>query len=65
MQAKAFDTNLFKRIIIYTKPYRFRYYGVILFAISLSVFASLRPYLLKQTVDEYLKPKDEHGLFFI
>lgn len=64
MQAKAFDTNLFKRIIIYTKPYRFRYYGVILFAISLSVFASLRPYLLKQTVDEYLKPKDEHGLFF-
>ncbi|NBU81509.1 MAG: ABC transporter ATP-binding protein [Flavobacteriaceae bacterium] len=64
MQAKAFDTNLFKRIIKYTKPYRFRYYGVILFAISLSVFASLRPYLLKQTVDEYLKPKDEHGLFF-
>ncbi len=64
MQAKAFDTNLFKRILKYTKPYKFRYYGVILFAISLSVFAALRPYLLKQTVDEYLKPKDEHGLIF-
>ena len=64
MQAKAFDTNLFKRILKYTKPYKFRYYGVILFAISLSVFAALRPYLLKQTVDEYIKPKDENGLLF-
>jgi len=62
MQAKAFDKNLFKRILKYTKPYKFRYYGVILFAISLSVFAALRPYLLKQTVDEYLKPKDGYGL---
>ncbi|WP_293889701.1 ABC transporter ATP-binding protein [Flavobacterium sp.] len=64
MQAKAFDTNLFKRILKYTKPYKFRYYGVILFAISLSVFAALRPYLLKQTVDEYIKPKDGNGLLF-
>ena len=64
MQAKAFDTNLFKRILKYTKPYKFRYYGVILFAASLSFFAALRPYLLKKTVDEYIKPKDEHGLLF-
>ena len=63
MKAKAFDTNLFKRILKYTKPYQFRFNGVILFAISLSVFAALRPYLLKQTVDAYLEPKDQHGLF--
>jgi ABC-type multidrug transport system fused ATPase/permease subunit len=64
MQAKAFDTHLFKRILKYTKPYKIRYYGVILFAVSLSVFAALRPYLLKQTVDAYIKPKDVNGLFF-
>ncbi len=64
MQAKAFDTNLFKRILKYTKPYKKRYYGVVMFAILLSVFAALRPYLLKQTVDEYIAPKDEHGLLF-
>ena len=64
MQAKAFDTNLFKRILKYTKPYKFRFYGVIVFAILLSVFAALRPYLLKQTVDTYINPKDAHGLFF-
>jgi ABC-type multidrug transport system fused ATPase/permease subunit len=62
MQAKAFDTHLFKRILKYTKPYKKRYYGVVMFAILLSVFAALRPYLLKQTVDDYIAPKDENGL---
>ncbi|PWB28172.1 ABC transporter ATP-binding protein [Flavobacterium sp. HTF] len=62
MKAKAFDTRLFKRILKYTKPYKWRYYGVIIFAISLSVFAALRPYLLKQTVDGYIKTHDKQGL---
>src|SRR6478735_6768813 len=64
MKAKAFDSHLFKRILVYTKPYKARFYGVILFAVSLSVFAALRPYLLKQTVDGYLKNHDAHGLLF-
>lgn len=62
MKAKAFDTALFNRILKYTKPYKWRYYGVIIFAVSLSVFAALRPYLLKQTVDGYIKTHDKHGL---
>ncbi|MEY4084259.1 MAG: hypothetical protein RL074_46, partial [Bacteroidota bacterium] len=62
MKAKAFDTRLFKRILKYTKPYQLRFRGVIVFAISLSVFAALRPYLLKQTVDGYIKTHDQQGL---
>ena len=62
MKAKAFDTNIFKRILLYTKPYKWRFNGVILFAISLSFFAALRPYLLKLTVDDYIKTHDKHGL---
>lgn len=62
MKAKAFDTRLFKRILKYTKPYQFRFNGVIIFAISLSIFAALRPYLLKQTVDGYIKTHDQFGL---
>ncbi|MEM8522815.1 ABC transporter ATP-binding protein [Flavobacterium sp. PL12] len=62
MKAKAFDTRLFKRILKYTKPYQFRFNGVIIFAISLSVFAALRPYLLKQTVDGYISNQDQQGL---
>ncbi|GAB3719849.1 ABC transporter ATP-binding protein [Flavobacterium koreense] len=62
MKAKAFDINLFKRILKYTKPYKTVFYGVIAAAVLLAVFASLRPYLLKQTVDHYIKPHDQNGL---
>ena len=62
MKAKAFDTRLFKRILKFTKPYQWRFNGVIIFAISLSVFAALRPYLLKQTVDGYIATQDQNGL---
>ena len=62
MKAKAFDTRLFKRILKYTNPYQLRFNGVIAFAISLSIFAALRPYLLKQTVDGYIKTHDQQGL---
>ena len=64
MKAKAFDTKVFTRILEYTKPYKWRFNGVILFAVSLSIFAALRPYLLKQTVDGYIKTHDANGLLF-
>lgn len=62
MQAKAFDTNLFKRIIKYTKPYKMRYYGVIFFALTLAIFAAMRPLLLKVTVDTYIKSASKSGV---
>lgn len=62
MKAKAFDTRLFKRILQYTKPYQWRFNGVVIFAVSLSIFAALRPYLLKETVDGYIKTHDSYGL---
>jgi ATP-binding cassette subfamily B multidrug efflux pump len=64
MKAKAFDTAVFKRILVYTKPYQKLFYGVILFAIGLSVFAALRPYLLKETIDSYINTRNEKGLLF-
>jgi ABC-type multidrug transport system fused ATPase/permease subunit len=64
MKAKAFDILVFKRILKYTKPYQWRFNSVVAFAISLSIFAALRPYLLKQTVDEYIKTHDAEGLLF-
>jgi ABC-type multidrug transport system fused ATPase/permease subunit len=62
MKATAFDTTVFKRILEYAKPYKMRFNGVILFAIFLSIFAALRPYLLKLTVDDYIKTHDKNGL---
>lgn len=48
----------------YAKPYQSRLYMVVVFAVTLSIFAALRPYLLKQTVDTYLKVHDKEGLLF-
>ena len=62
MKAKAFDTKIFKRILEYTKPYQGRFNGVVFFAVALSVFAALRPYLLKHTVDGYIQHQDANGL---
>ena len=62
MKAKAFDTHLFKRILKYTKPYKMRLYGVLLFAFSLALFASLRPLLLEVTIDKYIKTASKSGL---
>ncbi len=58
---KTFDTRLFKRILEYTKPYKFRYNSVIIWAILLSIFAALRPYLLKNIIDDYVFPKNNNG----
>lgn len=50
---KAIKSSSFKKVMQYARPYRARFNWVIIFAISLSVFAALRPYLLKETVDKY------------
>jgi ATP-binding cassette, subfamily B, multidrug efflux pump len=64
---KTLDTTLFKRILEYSKPYRWRYYSVIGWAISLSVFAALRPLFLRKIIDDYVLVKDLNGfyLFFL
>ncbi len=62
MKAKVFDIHLFKRILKYTKPYIFRFRGVILFAVLLSLFAALRPLFLQITVDTFIKPGNKSGL---
>lgn len=62
---KTFDIQLFKRILEYTKPYKWRYYSVIAWAILLSIFAALRPYLLKDIIDDYVIPKKLTGFVIV
>ena len=59
---KLIKSNSLKKVLHYAKPYQKRFNWVIIWAILLSIFAAARPYLLKQTVDEYIKPEDKHGL---
>ncbi|MFK7000391.1 ABC transporter ATP-binding protein [Flavobacterium oreochromis] len=62
---KAFDSTLFKRILSFTTPYKWRYYSVILWAILLSIFAALRPYLLQNIIDDYVIPKKLTGFLIM
>ncbi|WP_313807875.1 ABC transporter ATP-binding protein [Flavobacterium sp.] len=61
---KALQSISLKKVMQYAKPYQSRLYMVVVFAVTLSIFAALRPYLLKQTVDTYLKVHDKEGLLF-
>ncbi|TLF45622.1 ABC transporter ATP-binding protein [Maribacter aurantiacus] len=61
----AFDTRLFKRLMKYTRPYRFTFYGVALAAILLSAFAVLTPLLLKQIIDDAIKGSDADKLLHL
>jgi subfamily B ATP-binding cassette protein MsbA len=48
--------------MVFVKPFKGIYYFVLTTAILLSVFSTLTPYLLKVTVDDYIRPKNYEGL---
>ncbi|THF51903.1 ABC transporter ATP-binding protein [Flavobacterium supellecticarium] len=59
---KAIKSISLKKVMRFAKPYQGRFNAVIVWAISLSIFAALRPYMLKETVDRYLTTHDSKGL---
>lgn len=59
------DTSLFKRLMRYTRPYKFTFLFVLTAAILLSAFSTLNPYLLKITVDDYITLKDYEGMLVL
>ena len=62
MSKQRSNKEIFAKIMVFTKPYKWRFNAIIAWSVLLSIFAALRPYLLKQTVDEYIEPKDQYGL---
>ena len=51
--------------MVYVKPYKNIYYFVMTSAIILAGFSALTPYLLKITVDDYIRLKDFDGMIFL
>jgi len=62
ISGKIFDGKLFSKLMVYVKPFKITYYFVLAAAILLSLFSTLTPYLLKVTVDDYIRPKDYKGM---
>jgi len=62
VSCKIFDIQLFSKLLEFVKPYKTTYYFVMIAAILLSVFSTLTPYLLKVTVDDYIRLQDYEGM---
>lgn len=62
ISGKIFDVKLFSKLLVFIKPFRATYYFVLFAAILLSIFSTLTPYLLKITVDDYIRPRDYQGM---
>jgi len=62
VSGKIFDLNLFSKLMVFVKPFKGTYYFVLVAAILLSIFSTLTPYLLKITVDDYIRPKNYEGM---
>lgn len=61
---KAFDFNLFSRLLGFTKPYQGTFIFVALSAIGLSVAGLLGPIFLKNTIDLGMLPQDWDAMVF-
>ncbi|PHQ57270.1 MAG: antibiotic ABC transporter ATP-binding protein [Lutibacter sp.] len=59
---KAFDAEIFKRLMRFSYKYRTQFLVGTLSAILLSVFTVARPVLLQEIVNNYLENKDKEGL---
>ena len=64
VSGKIFDVKLFGKLMVFVKPFRTTYYFVLITAILLSLFSTMTPYLLKVTVDDYIRPRDYEGMLF-
>lgn len=59
---KAFDVKIFKRLMQYMQTYRLQFAIATISAILLTLFAVVRPVLVKTIIDNYLTNKDVVGL---
>jgi ATP-binding cassette subfamily B multidrug efflux pump len=59
---KAYDAHLMKRLLKYLRPYRGWIFLAIVLTIGVSLSTTVRPYLTKIAVDDYIVHKDPIGL---
>lgn len=57
----VFDINLFKRLLIYIKPYKLVFSGVFLAVVLLALSAIARPIILQRAIDENINKQVMEG----
>lgn len=59
---KAYDSRLMKRLIKYLKPYSKLVIIAVVLTIGVALLSTIRPYLTKMAIDNYIVNKDPDGL---
>jgi len=59
---RAFDFDLLKRVLGFMKPYRVKFVMALVFTLTLSAFAIIKPYIIMTAVNDYIANGDERGL---
>ncbi len=62
---KIFDFSLLKRVFRYAAPYKKRFYLSLLLAILLALLAPVRPYLIQQTINNFIAAKNIQWVVWI
>ncbi|MFN4234115.1 MAG: ABC transporter ATP-binding protein [Bacteroidia bacterium] len=65
ISGKAFDFNLLKRVLAYTKPYKIVFILTIISTILLAILSPLRPWLIQYTIDNYVAIPNAKQLFIM
>lgn len=60
----VFDVTLFKRLLVYIKPYRWVFIASLFAVIGLAVFGATRPKILQSAIDDNIYNKLEEGFLF-
>jgi subfamily B ATP-binding cassette protein MsbA len=60
----VFDVTLFKRLLVYIKPYRWVFIASLFAVIGLAVFGAIRPKILQSAIDYNDYKKLEEGFLF-
>lgn len=59
---KKIKSSTLRKVFQYAKPYTTKMVAVVISLLILSVFAAIRPYMVKNIVDWYIEAKDSNGL---
>jgi ATP-binding cassette, subfamily B, multidrug efflux pump len=62
---KAYDSRLMKRLVAYLRPYKWKVVTAIIATILISALGPLRPWLIKEMIDDYIVTKDYQGFYMM
>lgn len=62
VSGKAFDFELFKKTLVFVKPYKVRFWATAVLTIVLGFLAPVKPKLIGDTIDKFVVPGDADGL---